>query len=282
MLTQAFRFAPSPNGRLHLGHAYSALLNAREAKAAGGRFLVRIEDIDTTRCTADLARACLEDLAWLGLAWEEPVRFQSAHMAEYQTALAKLDAMGLLYPCTCSRREIAAAADPDLRDAEGQALYPGTCRGAARSRDAPHALRLDMRKACALLKSPLTFSELGEGEIIADPAAWGDVILARRDIGTSYHIAVVVDDALQGITHVVRGRDLFAATSIHRLLQELLGLPVPLYRHHALIGDETGRKLSKSAGDRSLASLREAGVTPDEIRRELGARLDNGPAICDA
>jgi glutamyl-Q tRNA(Asp) synthetase len=281
MLTPAFRFAPSPNGRLHLGHAYSALLNAREAKAAGGRFLVRIEDIDTTRCTAELARACLEDLAWLGLEWEEPVRFQSAHMAEYQTALAKLDAMGLLYPCTCSRRDIAAAADPDLRDPESQVIYPGTCREADRSRHEPHALRLDMRKACAMLNAPLNFTELGEGTIAADPADWGDVILARRDIGTSYHIAVVVDDALQGITHVVRGRDLFAATSIHRLLQELLGLPVPLYRHHALIGDETGRKLSKSAGDRSLASLREAGVTSAEIRRELGARLDNGPAICD-
>ena len=155
-------------------------------------------------------------------------------------------------------------------DPEGQALYPGTCRGLGRSRNEPHALRLDMKKACAMLQAPLTFTELGEGEIIADPAAWGDVILARRDIGTSYHIAVVVDDELQEITHVVRGRDLFAATSIHRLLQELLGLPVPLYRHHPLIGDEAGRKLSKSAGDRSLASLREAGVTAQEIRATLG------------
>jgi glutamyl-Q tRNA(Asp) synthetase len=270
MLTPAFRFAPSPNGRLHLGHAYSALLNAAEAKKAGGRMLVRIEDIDTTRCTAELARACLEDLAWLGLRWEEPVRFQSRHMAEYRDALARLDALGLLYPCTCSRRDMAAAADPHLRDPEGQVIYPGTCKDAGRSRDEPHALRLDMQKACAMLKVPLRFTELGEGEIIIDPAAWGDVILARRDIGTSYHIAVVVDDALQDITHVVRGRDLFAATAIHRLLQELLGLPVPLYRHHSLIGDEAGRKLSKSANDRSLASLREAGVTPEEIRRALG------------
>lgn len=270
MLTPAFRFAPSPNGRLHLGHAYSALLNEREAKMAGGRLLVRIEDIDTVRCTAELAQACLEDLAWLGLQWEEPVRSQSRHMDDYRDALAKLDALGLLYACTCSRRKIAAAADPELRDAEGQVIYPGTCRDAGRSRDAPHALRLDMHKACAMLKVPLRFTELGEGEVIADPAAWGDVIVARRDIGTSYHIAVVVDDALQEITHVVRGRDLFAATAIHRLLQELLGLPVPLYRHHPLIGDETGRKLSKSAGDRSLASMREAGVRPEEIRRELG------------
>jgi glutamyl-Q tRNA(Asp) synthetase len=270
MLTPAFRFAPSPNGRLHLGHAYSALLNEREAKMAGGRLLVRIEDIDTTRCTPELARACLEDLAWLGLEWEEPVRFQSRHMAEYRDALAKLDAMGLLYACTCTRRDIAAAADPARRDAEGQVIYPGTCKDAGRSRDEPHALRLDMRKACALLKAPLHFTELDEGEIIIDPAAWGDVILARRDIATSYHIAVVVDDALQGISHVVRGRDLFSATAIHRLLQELLGLPVPLYRHHRLIDDETGRKLSKSASDRSLASLREEGVRPEAIRRELG------------
>jgi len=270
MLTPAFRFAPSPNGRLHLGHAYSALLNAHEAKMAAGRFLVRIEDIDTIRCTEALARACLEDLAWLGLQWEEPVRVQSRHLDDYQTALATLDAMGLLYPCTCSRREIAQAADPGRRDPEGQVLYPGTCREAGRSRDEPHALRLDMQKACALLKGPLHFTELDEGRITADPQAWGDVIMARRDIATSYHIAVVVDDALQDITHVVRGRDLFAATAIHRLLQELLSLPVPLYRHHALIGDETGRKLSKSAGDRSLASLREAGVTPEEIRREIG------------
>ena len=270
MLTPAFRFAPSPNGRLHLGHAYSALLNAAQAKMAGGRFLVRIEDIDTVRCTAELAQACLNDLAWLGLRWEEPVRFQSRHLAEYRDALVRLDARGLLYPCTCSRRHIAEAADPNRRDPEGQALYPGTCRGLGRARNEPHALRLDMQKACALLHAPLTFTELAEGAIIAEPSAWGDVVLARRDIATSYHIAVVVDDALQGITHVVRGRDLFAATSIHRLLQELLGLPAPLYRHHALIGDEAGRKLSKSAGDRSLGCLREAGVTADAIRRELG------------
>lgn len=270
MLTPAFRFAPSPNGRLHLGHAYSALLNEREAKMAGGRLLVRIEDIDTIRCTPALARACLGDLAWLGLQWEEPVRHQSRHLAEYQSALEQLQDLGLIYPCTCTRRDIAMKADPTRLDPEGQSLYPGTCRGLGRSRDAPHALRLDMKKACAMLKAPLTFIELSEGEIIADPQAWGDVILARRDIATSYHIAVVVDDALQEITDVVRGRDLFAATAIHRLLQELLGFPAPLYRHHRLIGDEAGRKLSKSAGDRSLASLRDAGVTPEEIRRELG------------
>jgi glutamyl-Q tRNA(Asp) synthetase len=267
-MTPVFRFAPSPNGHLHLGHAYSALLNEREAKHRAARFLVRIEDIDTTRCTKALADACLADLAWLGLQWEEPVRFQSEHMADYRAALDALEVRGLLYPCFCSRREIALKAGEALRDPEGQVLYPGTCRGVARSRSEPHALRLDMTKAAALA-GPLTFIE-SEAEIAADPAAWGDVILARRDIGTSYHIAVVVDDALQGITDVVRGRDLFAATAIHRLLQELLGLPAPRYRHHALIGDETGRKLSKSAGDRSLASLRAAGVTAADIRRELG------------
>ena len=270
MLTPTFRFAPSPNGRLHLGHAYSALLNAAEAQAAGGRFLVRIEDIDTIRCTSALAEACLEDLAWLGLQVEEPVRHQSRHISEYQNALEQLQLLGLLYPCTCSRREIAQSADAALRDPEGQLLYPGTCRGLARSHSEPHALRLDMKKACALLSTPLTFTELGEGAITADPQAWGDVVLARRDIATSYHIAVVVDDALQEITHVVRGRDLFAATAIHRLLQELLGLPVPLYRHHRLIGDEAGRKLSKSAGDRSLVSLRAEGVSAAEIRKTLG------------
>jgi len=267
-MTPVFRFAPSPNGHLHLGHAYSALLNEREAKHTGGRFLVRIEDIDTTRCTKALAEACLADLAWLGLQWEEPIRVQSEHMGDYRAALDKLEALEILYPCFCSRREIALKAGGVLRDPEGQALYPGTCRGMARSRNEPHALRLDMRKAAALAGS-LTFTEC-DTVTAADPAAWGDVILARRDIGTSYHIAVTVDDALQGITDVVRGRDLFAATSIHRLLQQLLSLPAPCYRHHALIGDETGRKLSKSAGDRSLASLRAAGVTAAAIRKELG------------
>jgi len=274
MLTPAFRFAPSPNGRLHLGHAYSALLNDAEAKAAGGRFLIRIEDIDRLRCTPELVAACLEDLAWLGLHWEEPVRHQSRHVNDYRAALARLDAMGLLYPCYCSRREIAAAANARIADPEGQPLYPGTCRALNHaSRNAPHALRIDMKKARALVRRPLSYTELREETavaITATPQVWGDVILARRDIGTSYHIAVVVDDALQEVSHVIRGSDLSAATAIHRLLQELLGLPVPLYRHHALIGDEAGRKLSKSAGDRSLASYREAGVTAEEIRRALG------------
>ena len=273
-MTPAFRFAPSPNGYLHLGHAYSALLNDRMAREAGGRLLIRIEDIDTIRCTPAFAAAALADLAWLGLAWEEPVRVQSAHLAAYHAMQARLRAMDLLYPCFCSRAEVQRAAT-GMADPEGQPLYPGTCRHLSADERASriasgeaHAWRIDMTTALAHLPA-LTFDENGTC-ITASPQAWGDVIMARRDIGTSYHIAVVTDDAGQGITHVVRGRDLYLQTAIHRVLQELLGLPAPRYHHHALIGDETGRKLAKSAGDRSLRSLRASGVTAGDIRRELG------------
>jgi glutamyl-Q tRNA(Asp) synthetase len=261
MVRPAFRFAPSPNGELHLGHAYSALLNARMAQEAGGRLLVRIEDIDVTRCTRALAAQALADLAWLGLSWEEPVRFQSEHMADYLAQQGWLAAMGLTYPCFCSRKEIAAKADPARRDPEGQPLYPGTCRrlpaaDVARRIAAgeAHALRLDM------------------GLASDDPAAraWGDVVLARKDIGTSYHMAVVTDDQLQGITHVVRGKDLEAATAVHIVLQKLLGFATPHYHHHRLIDDETGRKLSKSEGAKSLRRLREEGITPAQIRAAQG------------
>jgi glutamyl-Q tRNA(Asp) synthetase len=275
MRQPAFRFAPSPNGALHLGHAYSALLNAELARAAGGRFLVRMEDIDLVRCPRHLAEAALADLAWLGLNWEVPVRYQSEHLADYRRAQDRLAAMGLLYPCFCSRKRIAESAMPG-RDPEGQPLYPGTCRDLSPSERQDrigagehYALRLDMARAIPAAGASLDFEEQGR-RIRLDPAAWGDVILVRKDIGTSYHVAVVVDDALQGITDVVRGRDLFQATAIHRLLQVLLRLPVPRYRHHELIGDETGRKLSKSAGDRSLASLRRAGIGPAEVRAVLG------------
>lgn len=261
MSVPAFRFAPSPNGELHLGHAYSALLNQRLAAEAGGRFLVRIEDIDTIRCTRALAGRALADLAWLGLRWEEPVRYQSDHMADYLFQQDRLAAMGLLYPCFCSRKEIAAGADAAQRDPEGQPFYPGTCRhlpqqDAARRIAAgePFALRLRMRDASD----------------DAAARAWGDVVLARKDIGTSYHMAVVTDDHLQNITHVVRGRDLEAATAIHLVLQRLLGFTPPHYHHHALIGDETGRKLSKSEGAESLRVLRDNGVTAAEIRSALG------------
>ncbi len=281
----AFRFAPSPNGPLHLGHALSALLNDAMAAKSGGRLLVRIEDIDTVRCPRRLATAALADLAWLGLRWEEPVRYQSEHFADYERAAAKLAAMGLLYPCFATRTEIAAAAREGEVDPDGASLYPGLWRHASAARIAekmarsePFAMRLDMTKALAALGSGgagrLAFQAIGDhGEITASPARperWGDVVLVRKDMPTSYHLAVVVDDAIQGITHVVRGLDLLEATDLHRLLQVLLDLPTPLYHHHRLLTDIGGRKLSKSAGDRSLAELRAQGRTPSEIRRMVG------------
>jgi glutamyl-Q tRNA(Asp) synthetase len=281
MSVSTFRFAPSPNGRLHLGHAFSALLNERMAREARGRFLLRIEDIDKVRCTPELVGAILMDLAWLGLRWEEPVLRQSEHLADYHAAQWALRDRELLYPCFCSRQDIARRTGEDApRDPEGQPLYPGTCRHITEEERAarlaggdPAAWRIDMMRALAKLRGPLTFIEEGSGTAvkeIARPEAWGDVVLARKDIGTSYHIAVVTDDARQGITHVVRGRDLFQATAIHRLLQDLLALPVPRYFHHALIGDETGRKLSKSLGSRSLSNLREEGVSAAAVRKALG------------
>jgi glutamyl-Q tRNA(Asp) synthetase len=277
MSRPVFRFAPSPNGRLHLGHAYSALLNVRMAREAGGRFLLRIEDIDRPRCTDTLTDAMLTDLAWLGLAWEEPVPRQSAHLADYHAAQARLRDMDLLYPCFCSRRDIAlSAAETHERDPEGQPLYPGTCRhlsGEERAhriaRGEPHAWRIAMDKAVASIGAPLFFIEEGS-TVRAHAEAWGDVALVRKDIGTSYHIAVVIDDARQGVTQVVRGRDLFHATSIHVLLQELLELPTPRYFHHALIDDAEGRKLSKSLGSKSLADLRAEGITAQDVRQALG------------
>jgi glutamyl-Q tRNA(Asp) synthetase len=273
-----FRFAPSPNGRLHLGHAYSALLNLDLARRRGGRFLIRIEDIDTLRCTPALARAALDDLAWLDIESQEPVLFQSAHISDYHAAQNRLFQDGLVYPCFCSRQDVVRAAAVGPRDPEDQPLYPGTCKALTEAErqdrlaaGLPHAWRLDMRRALRRVSRPLTFcEETGGGEIQARPEAWGDVIVARKDIGTSYHMAVVIDDARQQITHVVRGRDLYLQTAIHRVLQELLGLSAPLYHHHRIIDDGLGRKLSKSAGDRSLASLRQAGVTAAQIRAALG------------
>src|ERR1700744_3594096 len=245
-----FRFAPSPNGYLHLAPAYSALLNAKMARASGGRLLLRIEDIDVARCRPEYERAIYEDLAWLGLHWEEPVRRQREHLAEYKRALAELRERRLTYPCFCPRGDIsrAIARRPDWpRDPDGSPLYPGTCRALdAAQREARlasgerAAWRLDTDKA-TIAAGPLTWREYHgddvERESVGDPRAWGDVILARRDIATSYHISVAVDDAQQGITDIVRGMDLFAATSVHRLLQALLGLPEPRYRHHELITD---------------------------------------------
>ncbi len=262
MSVPAFRFAPSPNGELHLGHAYSALLNERMAREAGGRFLIRIEDIDTLRCTAELTRRVLHDLAWLGLDWECPVRIQSEHLSEYRAQQERLAQMGLLYPCFCTRSDIAA--NGKGRDPEGQPLYSGVCRSLSNAEiesrialDMPHVMRIDMKAAVARTGISATLS-------------WGDVVLVRKDIGTSYHMAVVTDDHMQGITHVVRGHDLEAATSIHLLLQRLLGFNSPHYHHHELIGNDLGRKLSKSEGAKSLRALRDEDAAVKDIRRLLG------------
>jgi glutamyl-Q tRNA(Asp) synthetase len=280
-----FRFAPSPNGYLHLGHAFSALLNDNLAQRAGGRLLLRIEDIDPARCRPEYEDAIYEDLGWLGVAWEAPVRRQSEHLADYQRALETLSAQGLVYPSFESRAEIAklvAAREADgpwPRDPDGAPLYPGSAKqlsAAERARliasGAPYALRLDMPAAIARA-GELAWTEQGEGPggesgiVAANPHAWGDVILARKETPTSYHLSVVVDDALQGVTDVVRGQDLFHATSVHRLLQRLLGLPEPAYRHHRLVRDEAGAKLAKSTGSTGLRELRAAGKTPADIRR---------------
>lgn len=265
-----FRFAPSPNGHLHLGHAYSALLNADLARETGGRLLLRIENIDETRCKPEYEAAIYDDLRWLGLAWEEPVRRQSQHYDDYRAALARLDAMRLIYPAFESRAEIARLAR--RQDPDGAPVYEGKGRSlsaAERRRrvDAgePYALRLDMEAALART-GPLTWNDDGR-DVEADPAAWGDVILARKDSPTSYHLSVIVDDAAQVVTDVVRGQDLFAATAVHRVLQVLLGLPEPRYRHHRLILDSEGRKLSKSTRATALRELRAEGKTPADIRR---------------
>ncbi len=280
-MASVFRFAPSPNGFLHLGHALSALLNHDMARAAGGRLLLRIEDIDATRCRPEFEAAIYEDLAWLGIEWETPVRRQSEHLAEYRAPLERLEAQGLVYPAFESRAEIArlvAAREPWPRDPDGAPLYPGSARALspderARRRNEDHALRLNMQAALARLQGPLPWLETGDGaprEILANPAAWGDVILGRKDTPTSYHLSVVLDDALQGITHVVRGRDLYEATSMHRLLQELLGLPAPLYHHHRLVLDRDGNKLAKRDPSTTLRDLRAQGWRVDAVRAAIG------------
>lgn len=271
-----YRFAPSPNGHLHLGHAYSALLNQRLAQEAGGRFLLRIEDIDIERCRPPLIEAMLEDLAWLGLEWEEPVRRQSEHFDDYRSALGRLEAMGLLYPSSASRNEIAAATtavelrlgEPWPSDPDGAPLFPRALLPPA-DQGVPLAMRLDMAKAAPLAPA-LSWQELGRGRVAAEPARWGDVVLQRKDVPASYHIAVVVDDALQGVTDVVRGMDLYEASALHRLLQHLLGLPEPRYHHHALILGGAGEKLSKSLASKSLQALRAEGATPYAVRQLVG------------
>jgi glutamyl-Q tRNA(Asp) synthetase len=283
-----FRFAPSPNGYLHLGHAFSALLNFDLARDMGGRLLLRIEDIDPTRCRRKYEEAIYEDLAWLGVAWEPKVRRQSEHLDAYRSAIARLAAAGLIYPSFESRAEIAKlvaereAADGWPRDPDGAPLYPGQARALSVSErmrlieaGAPYALRLDMAQAIARAGA-LSWSERGEGcageirRVVANPQAWGDVVLARKETPTSYHLSVVVDDALQAVTEVVRGADLFHATSLQRLLQRLLGLAEPVYRHHRLIRDAAGHKLSKSTGSTGLRELRRHGATSADIRRLIG------------
>lgn len=288
------RFAPSPNGHLHLGHAFSALLNEAAARKARGTFLLRMEDIDTTRCRPQYEAGILEDLAWLSIVPDAPPRRQSEHFADYAAALARLEGMGLLYPAFESRGDILRAVRareeesrrPHPRDPDGAPLFPFPRdqlsdgeRAARRAAGEPFVLRLDMGQALAQAvagsSAPLSWLEARgtpDGpldEVAANPAAWGDVILARRDVPTSYHLSVVVDDAAQGISHVIRGMDLFHATSVHRLLQHLLRLPPPVYHHHRLILDESGRKLSKSNDATSLAALRAAGVSAQEVRRRL-------------
>ncbi len=272
------RFAPSPTGYLHLGHAHSALLAWRRAREAGGRFLVRLEDIDATRCRAEFADAALADLAWLGIDWDGALRRQSAHFADYRRALDRLEGLGLVYPCFCTRAAIQAEiarAGSAPHGPEGP-IYPGTCRGRAaderRRRIAAgeaFALRLDVRRALAGI-GELDWVDEQAGSIRANPASHGDVVLARKEMPTSYHLAVTVDDALQGVTLVTRGEDLFTATHIHRLLQALLGLPVPHYHHHKLLTDASGRRYAKRDRALTLRALREAGRTPAEVRALAG------------
>jgi glutamyl-Q tRNA(Asp) synthetase len=276
------RFAPSPTGLLHLGHAHAALFAWHQAESGGGECLLRIEDIDTGRSRPQFELALKEDLAWLGLSWPEPVRRQSEHMTDYRAALDRLSGAGLLYPCFCTRRDIAdeiarSGAAPHLTPIGPDGpLYPGICRALPAAERAariaagrPYALRLDVAKAVALV-GPLEWHDRGRGTLTATPEIHGDVVLARKDIPTSYHLSVVVDDALQEVTLVTRGVDLLQATHVHRLLQALLELPVPDYQHHDLLTDEAGRRLAKRDDARSLRSLREAGYSAAEVRRMAG------------
>lgn len=273
MSAPVFRLAPSPTGHLHLGHALSAILNFEEAQRAGGRFLLRIEDIDPTRCKPEFEQSIYEDLEWLGIAWEQPVRRQSAHMEDYVAALDRLEREGLLYPAYETRADLARLISG--RDPDGGARYSreeGLSAEEAARREAagePYALRLDLEKALARVARPLHWNESGE-ETEAHPECWGDVVLGRKETPASYHLAVVLDDALQGVTDIVRGKDLYESTAVHRLLQELLGLPAPRYRHHRLLLDEDGRKLSKRDRSTTLRELRADGWTVADVRKAIG------------
>ena len=285
------RFAPSPTGFLHLGHAAAALFAWRAAHSSGGRFLLRIEDIDATRCRPEFEAAIGEDLAWLGQGlpgwqWEKPVRRQSEHMADYRAALDELERLDLVYPCFCTRAQImaeVAQAGAAPHGSEGP-RYPGTCRAlssqtqaAKMARGEAFALRLDLSRATARA-GKLTWRDRGVGEIAASPEIFGDVVLARKEIPTSYHLAVTLDDHRQGVTLVTRGEDLFSATHIQRLLQALLGLSVPEYRHHPLVLDETGKRLAKRNEAATLRALRFSGYAPEDVRRMAEGQLAQAEA----
>lgn len=267
------RFAPSPTGHLHLGSAHSALVAWRVARKAGGRFLLRIEDIDTQRCQPDYAAGIIEDLAWLGLDWDGPVRVQTEHLPEYQAALDTLRGRGLLYPCFCSRADIQAAGSA-AHGPDGP-VYPGTCRAlpaevrATRTRSEPHAWRLDAARALAQITAPLEFREHGQLRR-CDPLRFGDIVLQRRDTPSSYHLCVCHDDWRQGVTHVTRGIDLLDATDIHRLIQALMGWPAPDYAHHPLLTDAQGRRLAKRDAASSIRALRECGASAAQVRALAG------------
>jgi glutamyl-Q tRNA(Asp) synthetase len=277
------RFAPSPTGELHLGHAYSAVLAHHAARGAGGRFLIRIDDIDGSRSRELFVGASLADLAWLGINWDgDPVR-QSARLGDYAAALDTLRSRDLVYPCFCTRADIAASLSAP--HGPSGAIYPGTCRNlyeADRDRrtvDEPHCWRLDMARAVALVDN-LTWEEAGQRMRVADPLAHGDIVLARKDAPASYHLASTLDDAMMGVTHVIRGADLVASTDVHRLLQTLLGLATPLYRHHALVCGPDGKRLAKRDAAASLASLRAAGIDGPKLAADLAAdRLPAGYSL---
>ncbi len=280
------RFAPSPSGYLHLGHAYAALFAWEAARAGGGQFVLRIEDIDTGRCRPEFEQGIYDDLRWLGLTWDGPVLRQSERMALYDQQLRRLEELGVLYHCFCTRQQIRAeiAHAGQAPHGPSEAIYPGVCRAlppAERLRRAaarePFALRLDVERALALT-GPLTWHDLRVGEVQAEPGLHGDVVLARKEVRTSYHLAVTVDDAAQGVSLVTRGEDLFLATHVHRLLQALLGLPTPRYYHHNLIADSTGLRLAKRNRAVTLRTLRHSGKQPDDVWRLIGLPEPAPPA----
>lgn len=278
LFPETTRFAPSPSGRLHLGHAHAALIAAREAEKRAGRFLLRIEDIDTGRCRQEFEAALYEDLAWLGLSWEHPVLRQSERFSLYREVIHTFEEGGIAYPCFCTRKEIIAEIERAGQAPHGPdgPLYPGTCRALSRTEaedriaaGKPYAIRLRMDLASRMV-GPLTFQDLNRGQVECQPERFGDIVLGRKDVPTSYHVAATVDDAAQHVSLVTRGEDLLSATDVHRLLQSLLGLPEPTYLHHGLIRDEHGKRLAKRDDAKTLASLRAAGSSPAEVRALAG------------